>query len=235
MPARTGLRAAYALPDRATPRIRMNFVESLDGAVTLAGRSGGLGGQTDRVLMQVLRAMADVVLIGAGTVRAEGYGGIRVAGDDAAWRLENGLSPQPRLAVVSHDLDLDPGHPVFADAESRPLLITHAGAPPGRREELSHVADVVVAGAASVDLIEMRDELARRGMPQILCEGGPHLFGSLLDAGVVDEVCVTLAPRLIGGRAGRIVQGAGEADRHGQLAGVLTDDEGYVFLRYRTR
>jgi len=91
---------------------------------------------------------------------------------------------------------------------------------------------VIVCGTVSVDLRAVVRELAARGMPQILCEGGPHLFGSLLDADVVDELCLTLSPRLVGGDAGRIAQGAEEADRHFDLRSVLHDDEGYVLLRY---
>ena len=87
-------------------------------------------------------------------------------------------------------------------------------------------------GGASVDLRAMLDVFEARGWTQVLCEGGPHLFGSLLDAGLVDEVCVTLAPLFAGGRAGRIVQGAGERERLFALAHALTDDEGFVLLRY---
>lgn len=232
MPTRDELHAAYALTDRETPRVRMNFVESLDGAVTLEGRSGGLGGATDRALMQVLRAMADVVLVGAGTVRAEGYGGTRVEGEDAAWRVSHELSVQPRLAVVSRALDLEPEHPFFAEAIERPILVTCRHAPAERREALAEVADVIVAGEASVDLVAMRDELARRGMPQILSEGGPHLFGALTEAGLVDDVCLSVSPRLVGGEAGRIIRGAPEGDRGMRLVHALTDDDGFVFLRY---
>jgi len=226
------LRAAYALPDRETPRIRINFVSSVDGAATLDDRSGGLGGPTDRALMQVLRSLADVVLVGAGTVRAEGYGGMRLSEEDAAWRRAQGRAPQPRLAIVSRRLDLEPSDEVFTDAAVRPLVVTCAVAAPERRDALAAVADVVIAGDEEVDLSLMRDELARRGMPQILCEGGPHLFGTLLDAGVVDELCLTLAPRLVGGDAGRIVRGATEIDRGLALTGLLSDDDGFVFLRY---
>lgn len=209
------LRDAYAIDERVTSRVRMNFVSSADGAVTLGGRSGALGGDTDRRLMQVLRELTDVVLIGAGTVRAEGYARVR-----------------PRLAVVSARLALSPVDEVFAEATTRPLVITSAAAPAGRREALDAVAEVLVCGQTSVDLALAMRELAARGMPQILCEGGPHLFGSLLDADVVDELCLTVSPRLVGGVAGRIAQGAAEADRPFGLRTVLHDDEGYVFLRY---
>lgn len=229
------LRAAYALEDRTTPRVRMNFVESADGAVTLDGRSGPLGGGTDRAVMQTLRTLSDVVVIGAGTVRVEGYGGVDVSGEDAAWRRAHGLAEQPRLAVVSGDLGLEPGDSVFAEAAQRPLVVTHAGAPADRRRALAAVADVLVCGEASVDLRAMLAELAAQGLRQVLCEGGPHLFGALLEEDLVDEVCVTIAPRFVGGASGRIIAGAREADRPFALAGLLTDDEGFVFLRYAAR
>lgn len=233
MPSRDELFAAYALPDRDRTRVRMNFVESADGAVTLRGLSGGLGGDTDRSAMHVLRTMADVVLVGAGTVRAEGYGDIRVGDDDVAWRREHGLDDQPALAIVSGGLRLDPGDSVFADGVGRPVVVTTDASATARGGVFGAVAEVLTAGAdGPIDLAAMLETFAARGWTQVLCEGGPHLFGSLLDAGLVDEVCVTVAPRFVGGAAGRIVQGARESDRRFALAGVITDDEGFALLRY---
>src|SRR6478672_9828393 len=100
MPSREELLAAYEPPDRTRTRVRLNFVESADGAATLEGRSGPLGGEGDRELMQVLRAMADVIVVGAGTVRVEGYGGLRVDKQDRAWRREQGMPDHPALAIV---------------------------------------------------------------------------------------------------------------------------------------
>ncbi|WP_036284980.1 pyrimidine reductase family protein [Microbacterium luticocti] len=231
-PTRDQLFAAYALDDRRTPRVRMNFVSSADGAATLHGRSGELGGRTDRALMEVLRAQADVILVGAGTVRVEGYGGVAPQEEDAAWRRAHGLSPAPRLAVVSGELNLAPGDAVFADAPVPPIVVTRASAPAARRAELESVAEVLVCGDATVDLVAMTHAFTAQGMPQVLCEGGPHLFGSLLDAGLVDELCLTVAPHVVGGGAGRIVQGAAEAQHDLALRGVLRDDDGFVFLRY---
>jgi riboflavin biosynthesis pyrimidine reductase len=231
-PTRDDLFAAYALGDRETPRVRMNFVSSADGAVTLHGRSGTLGGETDRALMEVLRAMADVVLVGAGTVRVEGYGGVAPSAEDTAWRREQGLPDAPRLAVVSGELGLSPEDAVFAEATARPIVVTRASAPPERREALAAVADVLVCGDATVDLTEMAARLAAQGLRQVLCEGGPHLFGALLDADAVDELCLTVAPRVVGGGAGRIAQGATEGDRGYALRSILHDDDGFVFLRY---
>lgn len=232
MPTRDDLFAAYALTDRRTTRVRMNFVQSADGAATLDGRSGPLGGDTDRAVMRVLRAMADVVVVGAGTVRVEEYGGLGGGEQDAAWRRAHGLSDAPRPVVVSRSLRLDPAQPFFAKAQARPFVVTCAASPAEQRNALADVADVLVCGDEGVDLGDALGALADRGLTQVLCEGGPHLFGKLLDAGLVDEVCVTVAPRFVGGLAGRIAQGADEQDRRFRLAGSFTDDEGFVFLRY---
>ncbi len=228
---RDRVRAEYAVPDRQTPRVRMNFVASLDGAATLDGSSGGLGNDDDRLVMGVLRAMADVILVGAGTVRAEGYGGVRLASPNVRWREEHGLAPVVPLAVVSSSLDLDPRHPFFAEAAVRPIVVTHAASPEARRAALAEVADVLVCGEASVDLPLMLEALAARGMAQVLCEGGPHLFGDLLTAGIVEELCLTLSPALVGGAAGRIVRGAPEEARRMTLAHAIPSGD-YVFLRY---
>ncbi len=228
---RERLLEAYAIDDRGTPRVRMNFVMSLDGAVTLEGRSGGLGDASDRLAMQVLRTLADVVVVGAGTVRVEGYGGLRVDEADAAWRRSHGLSEQPRVAVVSSRLGLDPEHPFFADATTRPLVVTHASAPADRREALAEVADVVVCGDTEVDTALMLAALADAGLPQVLCEGGPHLFGSLIEADLVDELCLSLSPLLVAGEAGRIVRGAPEVERPMRLVHAIPAGD-LLLLRY---
>lgn len=228
---RSEMHVAYALPDRDIPRVRVNFVASLDGAVTLEGRSGGLGGDDDRLVMGVLRAMADVVVVGAGTVRAEGYGGVRLARQNVDWRLANGLAPTVPLAVVSASLDLDPRHPFFSRARTRPLVIAPASAPAGRRDALAEVADVLVCGDTAVEPRSMIDALAERGMTQVLSEGGPQLFGDLVAADAVDELCLTLSPSIVGGGAGRIVSGAPEASRRMRLVHAIPAAD-FVFLRY---
>jgi len=228
---RESLLEAYALPDRATTRVRMNFVMSLDGAVTLEGRSGGLGDESDRVAMQVLRTLADVVLVGAGTVRVEGYGGLRVDERDAAWRRAHGMPEQPRVAVVSSRLDLGPGHPFFTRATRRPIVVTHAASPADRRAALADVADVLVCGDEAVDPRAMVATLAEAGLPQVLCEGGPHLFGSLTEADLVDELCLSLSPLLVAGGAGRIVRGAPEVERRMRLVHAIPAGD-LLLLRY---
>jgi riboflavin biosynthesis pyrimidine reductase len=228
---RESLLAAYALPERSVPNVRMNFVASIDGSATLAGRSGGLGDASDRLAMQVLRTLADIVLVGAGTVRAEGYGGLAVGAADAAWRRSRGLDDQPRVGVVSSRLDLDPRHPFFAEAVRRPIVVTHAATPEARRLALAEVADVLVCGDDEVEVGEMLRALTAEGLPQVLCEGGPHLFGTLLEADVVDEVCLSLSPTLVGGAAGRITQGAREGERRMRLVHAMPAGD-LVLLRY---
>ncbi len=195
------------------------------------GRSGGLGDASDRAAMQVLRTLADVVVVGAGTVRVEGYGGLRVDEADAAWRRSRGLPEQPRVAVVSSRLGLDPGHPFFARATERPIVVTHAAAPADRREALAEVADVLVCGDTAVDPAAMLDALAAAGLPQVLCEGGPHLFGSLIEADLVDELCLSLSPLLVAGDAGRIVRGAPEVERRMRLVHAIPAGD-LLLLRY---
>ena len=234
LPDRAALFTAYALDDRVTPRVRMNFVMSLDGAVTLDGRSGGLGDENDQLVMGVLRTLADVVLVGAGTVRAEGYGGLRLRAANVEWRREQGLSDQPRVAVVSAALDLDPGHPFFSEAVTRPIVVTHAAAPAGRRAALEAVADVLVCGEASVDPRTMLASLAAAGLPQVLCEGGPHLFGALIEADMVDELCLSLSPMLVAGSAGRISRTEVEVPRRMRLAHAIPVGD-LLLLRYTRR
>lgn len=253
---RASLLEAYALPEGAGRHVRMNFVSSLDGAVSIGGRSGGLGDEADRLAMQVMRTLADVVLVGAGTVRVEGYGGVRVGEADAAWRLEHGRAPQPRLAVVSSALDLDPKQPFFAKAVERPIVVTHAAAPADRRAALSAVADVLVcgdgdgdgegvgdgegagegagAGDGAVDLEAMLASLAKLGIARVLCEGGPRLFGALMNADLVDELCLSLSPLLVGGTAGRISRGAVETERSMHLVHAIPAGD-LLLLRYSRR
>ncbi|TFC82580.1 pyrimidine reductase family protein [Cryobacterium cheniae] len=224
----------YRVPDRTQPHLRVNFIASLDGAATRAGVSGGLGNADDRLVFDTLRMLADVLVVGAGTVRAEGYGGIRLGPADAAWRVRHGLPAQPPVAVVSSRLDLDPGHPLFTDAAVRPLVVTHAASPLGRRAELAEVADVLVCGEEAVDPRRMRADLARRGFAQMLCEGGPNLFGAMIEADCVDELCLTVSPVLEGGPAGRISAGVAAVTREMSLLHVLTAGD-MLFLRYARR
>ncbi|WP_448071545.1 pyrimidine reductase family protein [Georgenia yuyongxinii] len=221
----------YAVPDREVPHLRVNFITSLDGAATHEGLSGGLNNPDDKQVFDTLRMLSDVVLLGAGTLRQEGYGALTLEPAAARWRTARRLPAHPTLAIVSARLDLDPQSPVFTRAPARPLVLTHAGAPPWRRRALAAVADVVVCGGEAVDPARAVAELTRRGLGQVLCEGGPHLLGTLIAADLVDELCLTLSPVLEGGRAGRITAGGAQATRAMRLAHVLTAGD-MLMLRY---
>lgn len=172
-----------------------------------------------------------MILLGAGTARIEGYGAMRLPADAERWRTEHGLTPQPAFALVSRSLDLDPGADLFTDAPVRPIICTVASAPADRRAALSRVAEVIDAGETSVDPAVVRDDLHRRGHARIHSEGGPTLFGTFLEAGVVDELCLTLAPTLDAGLAPRIAHAPQEVPTTMELAAILrSGDE--LLLRY---
>lgn len=215
------------------PCFRFNFVASVDGAVSWNGRSGELGDDADRRVFSLLRTTADVILVGAGTVRAEGYSGGLLPARAQSWRTDRGLPAHPGVAVVSGSLNLDPDSEFFTAAPVRPLIITAAAAPPERRAALEAVADVVVAGARMVEPPLVAAALAGFGYARALCEGGPRLFGSFQAAGLVDELCLTLAPVFAAGAAGRISAGSPELElARLQLQHVLRSGD-TLLLRYR--
>ncbi|HEY4266658.1 MAG TPA: pyrimidine reductase family protein [Galbitalea sp.] len=224
--------AHYLAGSNAAARwLRVNFISSIDGAATIDGRSGGLGDDADHRVFDILRRLSDVVLVGAGTVRTEGYGPIVVDDDGMTARVTAGLKPQPTFAIVSGTLNLDPKSTIFTKSPVRPIIVTTASAPASRRELLEHLADVVVCGGDTVDPAVAVDALADRGLTRIHCEGGPQLFGSLLAADVVDEVCLTISPQFVGGDAVRIVNRDLPALRGFTLAGILRSDN-TLLLRY---
>ena len=223
----------YRLPDPHRPWLRVNMITSVDGGVTDAeGLSGGLGGPGDRAAFRALRALADAVLVGAGTVRAEGYGPHRIDASVAGRRRADGRAAPAAIAVVSESLQLDTAAPLFTKAVTPTIVVTCAASRADRRRRLQEVGDVIVAGDAHVDLAAAVDELRRRRMNSIVCEGGPTLNARLLGAGLLDELCVTLAPQLLGREAARMISGASGAAAAGlSLGGVArADDE--LFLRY---
>ena len=234
--------ALYAYPDLTTEGpshwLRANMVASVDGAATLRGRSGGLSSEWDRQVFAMLRALTDVILVGAGTVRAEHYGPVRPESEGLRWAwLRKGRAPSPPIAVVTRGLDLDLDSPLVTDApdHARTIIITTESAPADRRAEAARTADVVVAGNASVDISAAVAGLTMRGHRHILAEGGPHLLSEIANAGHLDELCLTVSPLLAGPGAGRITQGPPLPDTMGvrpfALAHLLAD-EGYLFCRY---
>jgi len=227
-----GLIERYAVADRSRPWLRLNFVTSVDGAVTLDGYSEGLSGVADKQVFGMLRMVCDALLVGAGTLRNEGYGAIRLTAERQAWRAAHGLAEHPTLVVVSSRLDLDPASPMFTEAPVRPVVLTHGAAPPDRAAALRPVADVLVHGDVEVDLRAGLAALHARGLRQILSEGGPHVLGTLTAQDLVDEVCLTISPLLVGPGPGRITAGLpAPAARRLELTQILAAEDA-LLLRY---
>jgi len=211
--------------------LRANFVASADGAAFLDGRSGGLSSTADRRLFRVLRALSDVVLVGAGTARAEKYKAARHRPELAMLRA--GLTATPPIALVSRGLDLDLAAPLFTQAppDARTIVITCGACPVERRDAVAEVADVIVAGDAAVDLNAALTSLRDRGLGRVLCEGGPILLGHLTADGLLNELCLTISPLLAGPGAPRITAGAPFPARQMVLVHVLRADAA-LFCRY---
>lgn len=224
-----GLAAAYAYPAEK-PWVRANMVTSLDGSAVQDGRSGGLSSPADQRLFGLLRALADVVLVGAGTVRAEGYRAPRPKPEYTALRDSLGLRPTPVLAVVSARLDLDPESALFGGPEPT-VVATCERSDPSDRRRIAAVADLVVTEGDTVDLPYALEHLSGRGLTRVLTEGGPTLLGSLLAARSVDELCLSVSPRAVGGQGPRIVNGPGTEQPFDLVS--LAEHDGMLFARYR--
>ncbi|MGY1772055.1 dihydrofolate reductase family protein [Blastococcus sp. SYSU D00813] len=219
---------AYRLAGRS---VRVNFVGSLDGAIAIEGRSGGLGSPGDKRVFRMLRALADVVLVGAGTATAEGYRPVAADSAVGSLRAALGRPATAPIAVVSRRASLVPGDRL-ADAST--ILVTCSSADPDRRAALAEAGvTVLVCGDDDVDLPRALDELAGRGLEQVVCEGGPALFAAALAAGVVDELDLTIAPALVGGET-RLLPGALDEPVRPRLVQVLEED-GVLFTRYALR
>jgi riboflavin biosynthesis pyrimidine reductase len=221
----------YAYPDGRW--LRANMVATADGAASLNGVTRGISSVTDRRVFALLRTLCDVILVGASTVREEKY---KPARPQELWNhLRDGRPPTPPIAVVTRRLDLDPDSPLItaAPAHARTIVITTASAPAARRDQLARHAEIIIAGQDIVDLTAAVDALAERGHRRMLAEGGPRLLGQLIEASLVDELCLTIGPLLAGPGADRIVAGAGAGSPPLPLtlAHVLEDD-GFLLCRY---
>lgn len=224
----------YDFPaDLRQPWVKVNFISSADGAVSLGGRSGGLSDPNDKRIFQLGRALCDVVLVGAGTALIERYQGIRPGEVAADLRADRGLAAVPPIAVVTRRCSLAPDSPLITKATAPTIVFTVRSAPAERRAALAAAgADVVITGDDDVDPVAAVAELDRRALRRVCCEGGPHLFGSLIAADLVDELDLSIAPLLVGGDAGRIATGPlpMSATRL-RLASVLHADD-QLMLRY---
>ena len=226
------LALAYAWStDSSSRQVRANMISSLDGGVAVDGRAGGLGSADDQRVLAILRDLADVILVGAGTIRAEGYGGMHLTPDRIQRRRRWGLGAQPPLAVVTAR-GLEPDAGIFTDTPVPPLVITTAS---GAQRMSGVAATVIVAGESSVDLDLMFAALTDRGLNRILCEGGPGLLGRLVAADRLDELCLTGSPMLLGGKPLTLLSGVDlPAPTRWTLEGVLRSGS-HLFTRHVRR
>ncbi len=210
---------AYAVP-AGRPWLRANMVATLDGAVTAPdGRSAAISSDADRALFATMRRLADVVLVGAGTARTEGYRPARLP-----------------IALVTARLDLDLTSPLLAAAEHRTIVLTAGSAGADRIRAAAAVADVVVCGERHVDLTVAVAALHERGLLHVLCEGGPTLLGSVVAGDLLDELCLTISPLLLGGGdVARILGGPGLPATVPMALAHLLEAEGMLFARYLVR
>lgn len=226
----------YAYPSNLTTCwVRANMIVSADGGATVDGRAGGLAGSGDRVLFKVLREIADVVLVGAGTVRTENYSGAQLSVASRQARQARGQAEVPPIAVVTASGALEPTSRLFTRTETPPLVFTTTASFIATRERLHGVAEVLDGSTADpivVDPVAVLAELAKRGLYRVLCEGGPTLLGELVELGLLDELALTVAPLLVGGGAARVVTSRTPTTAELHTEHIVTDAEGYLYLRY---
>lgn len=212
----------------ATSLVRGGFVVSVDGGVSHDGGSRPLQSAADQAVFHTLRAVADAVMVGAGTLRIEGYGPVRPRPAGIDWRTRHGRTTAPPLVIVSQSLHLDPAAACFSGPA---IVVTCKTADARRRDQLAEVASVIVAGDNQIDLPAAIHELHRRGLTRLLCEGGPKLLTSLLAAGLLDELCLTLTPLLLGSAPRLLTETLG-SPRRLDLLHLLDGGEGVLLARY---
>ncbi|MFI8978460.1 pyrimidine reductase family protein [Nocardia asteroides] len=220
----------YQVPDG--PWVRANFVASVDGGIALGETSSGLTTPLDQRILKLLRLLSDVVLVGASTIRAEDYIGIRFSDEGVARRRSWGMSPVPPIAVVSGRADIDPGSRLLTDTLVPPIILTTTSAPAAAKKRLADAgAHVLELGDSSIDSLAIIDTLAGIGLHRVICEGGPTLAGQLAADHVLDELCLTTVPTILGGPAGRVTHGR-LAQLPVQCRHLIFDRDGAQFARW---
>jgi 5-amino-6-(5-phosphoribosylamino)uracil reductase len=210
------------------PWVMVNFISSADGGTAIGGKSSGLGDDDDKALFQAMRAVADVIMVGSGTVEAENYRPVTLDDDRRERRVAAGLPEVPVLAIVSGRLGFDPEARVFSDPQHRPMVITGPDAEPAKLALIGDSADMVFLDDVTPAAILDRLGAAR----VILCEGGPTLVGQFVTEHLVDELNLTIAPTMIAGRSARVAHGApAEPPLDMRLDRALLGDRS-LFLRY---
>lgn len=225
----------YATDDRTTshdrPWVMCNMISSIDGGIAVDGVSGGLGGPADKRVFGAIRAIPDVIVVASGTVIAENYRAPQTPDRIREQRVARGQAAIPRIAIVTQSLSIDHAHRIF-DPAARPIIITSTTADPAARRDLEDVADIIAVGDGSVDLGAALAELGSSGANIVLLEGGPTLNGAFVDDDLIDELCLSFAPLMLGGDSPRIVtRSQNTVPRPFRLDRTLHEDD-YLFHRY---
>lgn len=217
--------------------LRSNFVASLDGSVQGPdGRSGSINTPSDQEIFALHRTLADAIVVGASTVRHEGYRAVQLAPWQEELRLAEGLAPFPTLVIISKTARLDPTIAATDPGEAGAVLVvTTSGKSAADLAPLRDAGiEVVDTHTPDIDLPRVIDDLAGRGLSRMLCEGGPHLHRDLLAADLVDEMSLTLAPVVVGGGGLRSTTGEGFAHPVDfELEFALLGNDGALFTNYR--
>jgi riboflavin biosynthesis pyrimidine reductase len=215
--------------------VRGNMIASLDGGATEDGKAGGLAGPGDKAVFALMRQAADVIVVGAATVRIENYSGAQLSVAQRQDRQRRGQAEVPPIAIITQTGELDPGARIFTRTEAPPLILTCTQSVDDTRQRLGAVAEVIDASGSEpdrVDVAAVLKILADRRLFRVLTEGGPTILSLFIENELLDELCLTVAPILVGGVARRIATGPDAAHTTMRPTHLLTDDEGYLYTRY---
>jgi riboflavin-specific deaminase-like protein len=223
-----GLRLADLAP-AGRPYVGLNMVSSLDGKATIDWRTKGLSTELDRRLFHNLRTQADAVMVGAGTLRIERYGRMTKSAELREKRIGEGLAPDPLAVIVSARLDLPADLPLLNEPEQRVVIATGSDASlPGLGDQVEYVR----VGDDMPRLMAYLQET--HGIRSVLCEGGPTLNAYLFAAALVDELFLTLNPKVAGGAAALTIVAGRELVEPAELELVtVAEGDGDLFTRWR--
>lgn len=210
------------------PWVMLNMISSLDGGTAVDGRSSSLGDDDDKAVFTAIRAVPDVIVVGAATVAAEDYRPVTLDEERRRRRVEAGLSAIPTLAIVTGRLSIDPEAKVFSDPDHKPLILTGTQANPSKLVTLGDAADVAI-----LDDLSPGGILRHLGAASVvLLEGGPTLNGQFAGAGLLDEINLTVAPTVISGSSKRIIAGDGIDPPLEMRVDRVIHGDNMLFVRY---
>jgi len=226
------LRDLLAYPDGLRhPRLRANFITSIDGAVTLDGSGRKLGTPTDRRVFTRLREVADVVLVGASTATAKPYVDLQMSADAQTWRLSHGLAGVLPVAVVSSRGVIPPQ--LLNSSTAPPIVLVSVRATAAARRALEQSdARVTELAGGRISSAAIRNALGELGLNRVLVEGGPTLFSQLVSDEEIDELCLTTSPMMVAGPARRIAGSDRHVEIHMRRKDILLGGDGTVIVRW---